>query len=38
MEYFSNLKAKLIYVFRIPDAAHSDCLKIGEATFEDEAV
>ena len=35
MEYFSNLKAKLIYVFRIPDTAHSDCLKIGEATFED---
>ena len=35
MEYFSNLKAKLIYVFRIPDAAHGDCLKIGEATFED---
>ncbi len=35
MEYFSNLKAKLIYVFRIPDAAHSNCLKIGEATFED---
>lgn len=35
MEYFSSLKAKLIYVFRIPDAAHSDCLKIGEATFED---
>lgn len=35
MEYFSNLKAKLIYVFRIPDATHSDCLKIGEATFED---
>lgn len=35
MEYFSNLKAKLIYVFCIPDAAHSDCLKIGEATFED---
>ncbi len=35
MEYFSNLKAKLIYVFRIPDAVHSDCLKIGEATFDD---
>lgn len=35
MEYFSNLKAKLIYVFRIPDEAHRDCLKIGEATFED---
>lgn len=35
MEYFSNLKAKLIYIFRIPDAAHNDCLKIGEATFDD---
>ena len=35
MEYFSNLKAKLIYVFRISDAAHADCVKIGEATFED---
>lgn len=35
MEYFSNLKAKLIYVFRIPDAAHSDCLKIGETTIAD---
>ncbi len=35
MEYFSSLKPKLIYVFRIPDAAHKDCLKIGEATFED---
>lgn len=35
MEYFSNLKAKLIYVFRIPDAAHADCVKIGEATFYD---
>ena len=35
MEYFSNLKAKLIYVFRIPDAAHADSVKIGEATFED---
>lgn len=35
MEYFSSLKPKLIYVFRIPDAAHNDCLKIGEATFED---
>lgn len=35
MEYFSSLKPKLIYVFRIPDGAHSDCLKIGEATFED---
>ncbi|MCH5238183.1 MAG: Eco57I restriction-modification methylase domain-containing protein [Muribaculaceae bacterium] len=35
MEYFSDLKAKLIYVFRIPDAAHRDCVKIGEATFDD---
>lgn len=35
MEYFSNLKAKLIYVFRIPDATHADCVKIGETTFED---
>lgn len=35
MEYFSDLKAKLIYVFRIPDAAHGDCVKIGEATFDD---
>lgn len=35
MEYFSNLKAKLIYVFRIQDAAHSGCVKIGEATFDD---
>lgn len=35
MEYFSDLKAKLIYVFRIPDAAHSDCIKIGETTFDD---
>ena len=35
MEYFSNLKAKLIYVFRIPDAEHADCVKIGETTFED---
>ena len=35
MEYFSNLKAKLIYVFRIPDAEHKNCVKIGEATFDD---
>ena len=35
MEYFSNLKAKLIYIFRIPDAVHADCVKIGETTFED---
>ncbi len=35
MEYFSSLKPKLIYVFRIPDGTHANCVKIGEATFED---
>lgn len=25
----------MIYVFRVPYATHADCLKIGEATFED---
>lgn len=35
MEYFSDLEAKLISVFRIPDATHRDCVKIGEATFDD---
>ena len=38
MEYFSSLKPKLIYVFRIPDGTHADCLKIGEATFEDDNI
>ena len=35
MQYFSDLKAKLIYVFRIPDAAHRDCVKSDETTFQD---
>ena len=35
MKYFSSLKMKLIYVFRINDAEHKDCLKIGEATCDD---
>ncbi|MDE7152633.1 MAG: Eco57I restriction-modification methylase domain-containing protein, partial [Candidatus Amulumruptor sp.] len=35
MEYFSDLKTKLIYIIRVPDKAHADCLKIGEATFDD---
>lgn len=35
MKYQSSLKAKLIYVFRINDAAHKGCLKIGEATLEE---
>ena len=38
MKYFSSLKLKLIYVFRINDAAHEGCLKIGEATCDDEDV
>ena len=32
MQYYSTLKAKLIYIFTIPDAAHQGCVKIGEAT------
>lgn len=35
MLFDSALKPKLIYVFRINDAAHEGCLKIGEATFPD---
>lgn len=38
MKYFSSLKLKLIYVFRINDAAHEGCLKIGETTCDDENV
>lgn len=38
MKYFSSLKLKLIYVFRINDAEHEGCLKIGEATCDDENV
>lgn len=32
MKFTSSLKLKLIYVFRINDAAHKGCLKVGEAT------
>lgn len=35
MQYFSSLKPRLIYVFRINDAKHKGCLKIGETTFEE---
>lgn len=35
MKKYSTLKAKLIYVFTIPDAAHQGCVKIGEATLDD---
>lgn len=38
MRFTSSLKLKLIYVLRINDAAHRGCLKIGEATCEDENV
>lgn len=38
MRFTSSLKLKLIYVFRINDAEHNGCLKIGEATCEDENV
>lgn len=32
----SSLKSKLIYVFAINDERHSDCLKIGETTLEED--
>lgn len=35
MQYYSTLKAKLIYIFTIPDQAHHGCVKIGEATLEE---
>ncbi|MEA1786660.1 Eco57I restriction-modification methylase domain-containing protein [Arenibacter sp. GZD96] len=38
MKLTSTLKLKLIYVFRINDAAHSGCLKIGEATSDNENI
>lgn len=38
MKFTSALKLKLIYVFRINDAQHKGCLKIGEATSDDENI
>ena len=38
MEFPSTLRSKLIYIFRINDDAHKDCLKIGETTIKDSAV
>lgn len=35
MQYYSTLKAKLIYIFKIDDAAHRGCVKIGEATLDE---
>lgn len=32
----SSLKSKLIYVFAINDDRHSDCLKIGETTIDED--
>ncbi len=36
MKFTSSLKLKLIYVFRINDAAHRGCLKVGEATCDND--
>lgn len=38
MKFTSALKLKLIYVFRINDALHKGCLKIGETTSENENI
>jgi hypothetical protein len=38
MKFTSALKLKLIYVFRINDAVHKSCLKIGEATSDNENI
>lgn len=38
MKFTSSLKVKLIYVFRINDIAHLDCLKVGEATSDNEDI
>ncbi len=35
MQYYSTLKAKLIYIFTIGDEAHHGCVKIGEATLDE---
>lgn len=33
-QFFQAPSNKLIYVFRIADDAHKDCLKVGEASFD----
>ncbi len=38
MKFTSSLKLKLIYVFRINDTAHLGCLKVGEATSDNENI
>ncbi len=37
-KYFEAPKPTLIYVFRINDKAHSDCLKVGETSLDDENI
>lgn len=36
--YFEAPKSTLIYVFRINDAIHTNCLKIGETSIDDDSV
>ena len=38
MKFTSSLKLKLIYVFRINEKTHEGCLKIGEATSDNEDI
>ena len=38
MKFTSSLKLKLIYVFRINDKTHEGCLKIGEATSDNDGI
>ena len=38
MKFTSSLKLKLIYVFRINDTSHLGCLKVGEATSDNEDI
>ena len=38
MKFTSSLKLKLIYVFRINDAEHKYCLKVGETTSDNENI
>lgn len=38
MKFTSSLKLKLIYVFRINDTEHKGCLKVGEATCDNDNV
>lgn len=35
MEYYGTLKAKIIYIFTIDDAAHAGCIKIGDSTLDE---